>query len=427
MTWKRKLISIGMKLSLSLAAVVLAIAAGECIVRAVYPEYGIPVFTTKLFTEFDPLLGWRKIPNFRGTHVQDEYTIVEQFNSKGLRGPEYPYKKPKGEYRILVLGDSFCEGYTVEYQDLFSEILKQKLNDAGETRIAVINAGTGGYSTDQELLFFQTEGKKYDPDLVIVLYFANDAPMNVRPYYSTWHRGQKPLFELVDGKLSLKSKPEKTWDREELAERDLQKNEHEYKRGFILTDLETWYLYRLYQHVTSRGTENVIHELPIDQATERAGDAEQARSSGAGYRGREQEWIMTEALMAELKKEASSIGSEFLLFYVPVKNEVYSRKNRTSSIEYNLRVLSDRRGIRFIPALKTFQKQAEILKAIGKRLYWKKDSHWTPEGHHLTGLILAEYILENREELGASRNSGLQEKDRHYRQRPTSANRPHPR
>ena len=387
--------NLGKKMLLLLAAVVLAVAAGEILVRAVYPEYGIPVFTTKLFTEFDPLLGWRKIPNFRGAHVQDEYTIVEQFNSKGLRGPEYPYEKPEGEYRIMVLGDSFCEGYTVEYQDLFSEIMKQKLNDACKTRIEVINAGTGGYGTDQELLFFQTEGKKYEPDLVIVLYFANDAPMNVKSYYGTWQRGQKPLFELVDGELSLKSRPEKTWDLEELAEKDLEENEHEYERGFVLTDLETWYLYRLYKHVRSRGTENVIHELPIDQAAEEAGDAEQAPGPGAGYRGRQQEWVMTEALMAELEKEASSIGSEFLLYYVPLKQEVYPGKNHASSIEYNLRVLSDRRDIRFIPTLKMFRKQAEILEDSGKRLYWKKDSHWTPEGHHLTGLILAEYVLEN--------------------------------
>ena len=387
--------NLGKKMLLSLAAVVLAVAAGEILVRAVYPEYGIPVFTTKLFTEFDPLLGWRKIPNFRGTHVQDEYTIVEQFNSKGLRGPEYPYEKPEGEYRILVLGDSFCEGYTVEYQDLFSEIMKRKLNDACKTRIEVINAGTGGYGTDQELLFFQTEGKKYEPDLIIVLYFANDAPMNVKPYYGTWQRGQKPLFELVDGELSLKSRPEKTWDLDELAEKDLEENEHEYERGFVLTDLETWYLYRLYKHVRSRGTENVINELPIDQAAEEAGDAEQAPGPGAGYLGRQQEWVMTEALMAELEKEASSIGSAFLLYYVPLKQEVYPGKNHASSIEYNLRVLSDRRDIRFIPTLKMFRKQAEILEDSGKRLYWKKDSHWTPEGHHLTGLILAEYVLEN--------------------------------
>ena len=326
---KRKLISIGMKLLLSLAAVVLAIAAGELIVRALYPEYGIPVFTTKLLTEFDPLLGWRKIPNFRGAHVQDEYAIVEQINSK-------------------------------------------------------------------ELLFFQSEGKKYEPDLVIVLYYANDAPMNIKPYYGIWNRGQKPLFELVDGKLSLKSKPKKTWDREEEAAKDLAKNEHEYKQAFALTDLQTWYLYRLYKHVRTRGRENVINELPVDQDAQNRRETDQSPSPGSRYRGRQQEWVMTEALMAKLKKEASSVDCEFLLYYVPLKNEVYSGSKRTSPHEYNLQAISSRHDIRFIPTLETFRKQAELLENSGKRLYWKKDSHWTPEGHHLTGLILAEHILAHQ-------------------------------
>ncbi len=394
----RKLISPGVKMLLTLTSVALAIAACECIVRVIYPEYGIPVFTTKLLTEFDPLLGWRKIPNFRGVHVQEEYTVIEGFNSKGLRGPEYPYEKPKGDYRILVLGDSFAEGYTVEFQDLFSEIMKKKLNATLKNRIEVINAGTGGYSTDQELLFFQTEGKKYEPDLVIVLYYANDAPMNIKPYYGVWNRGQKPLFELVDGKLSLKSKPEKTWDREEEAAKDLAKNEHEYKQDFVLTDLQTWRLYRLYRHVRTRGVENVVNEPLIVQDARNTGNTDQP--PGAGYKGERLEWIMTEALMVELKKEASNIGSKFLLYYVPLRYEVHPEQKDSSLIERNLRVLSRRGDIQFIPTLETFQKRAGILKDSGKRLFWKKDAHWTPEGHHLTGLILAEYIIAHQQDYG---------------------------
>lgn len=129
----------------------------------------------QLFMEYDSLLGWGKKPNVVGEHITSEYSITEIMNSKGIRGPEYSYKKADDEYRILILGDSFAEGYSVEFNQLFSEVLKTKLNNDSRSDVyfEIINAGTGGYSTDQELLFFQTEGKKYNPDLTILMYFAS--------------------------------------------------------------------------------------------------------------------------------------------------------------------------------------------------------------------------------------------------------------
>lgn len=381
-----------------LIASAFALGLAEGIVRLIYPEFGIPIFTTKLFTEFDPLLGWRKIPNFHGTHVQDEYTIVERFNSKGLRGPEYPYKKPAGEFRILVLGDSFAEGYTVEFEELCSELLKQKLNTGLNKHVQVINAGTGGYSTDQELLFLRTEGVKYEPDLVIVLYCENDAPMNVKSVYYTMGRGQKPLFALEDGKLSLKSTPQKTWDRTEEAEKDTAKKEHDYKKPFSLLKPDTWYLYRLTKYVLSRRLKNVTAGGPIEQVLESA--PEDKPAGDTGYRGRQEDWIMTEALMAQIQKEAADAGAKFLLYSIPQKEDVYSAKTPDSAIEHNLRVMSQRHEMKFIPTIATFRKQAANLESSQKRLYWKKDSHWTPEGHRLTAEILAQYILSHRTEYG---------------------------
>ena len=381
-----------------LIATAFALGLAEGIVRLIYPEFGIPIFTTKLFTEFDPLLGWRKIPNFHGTHVQDEYTIVERFNSKGLRGPEYPYKKPAGEFRILVLGDSFAEGYTVGFEELCSELLKQKLNTGLNKHVQVINAGTGGYSTDQELLFLRTEGVKYEPDLVIVLYCENDAPMNVKSVYYTMGRGQKPLFALEDGKLSLKSTPQKTWDRTEEAEKDTAKKEHDYKKPFSLLKPDTWYLYRLTKYVLSRRSKNATAGGPIEQVLESA--PEDKTAGDTVYRGRQDDWIMTEALMAQIQKEAADAGAKFLLYSIPQKEDVYSAKAPDSAIEHNLRVMSQRHAMKFMPTIATFRKQAANLAPSQKRLYWKKDSHWTPEGHRLTAEILAQHILTHRTEYG---------------------------
>lgn len=386
------------RLLLALAATALAVAAAECTVRWRYPEYGIPVFTTRLFTEYDPLLGWRKIPNFHGTHVQDEYTIVERFNAKGLRGPDYPYRKPAGEYRILILGDSFAEGYTVEFEDLCSELLEGKLRAELDRRIEVINAGTGGYGTDQELLFFRTEGRKYAPDLVILLYCENDAPMNIKSNYYAMGRGQKPLFELADGQLVLKSTPQKTWDQREEAAKDLARKEHAYKQRFVLWKPDTWYLRRLCKHVMARRAEDAPNGDSLAQGA--ASASNQPTLANTNYRGRPAEWIMTEALMAQLGKETADTGAKFLLFNIPQKGEVHGAASPDSANEHNLALLSQRHGLTFIPTVATFRERAAQLGTSGKRLYWKKDSHWTAEGHRLTAEILSQYLLAHRADYG---------------------------
>jgi hypothetical protein len=157
-----------LNLSLLVSSLLLSLLLGEALIRAFYGAPAEQLGHHQLFMEYDPLLGWRKIPHVTGRHVTSEYAISERMNSKGIRGPEYPYQKNRGEYRVLILGDSFAEGYTVEFSELFSEVLKNDLNHKKSAHhYEVINMGVGGYSTDQELLLLQTEGKKYAPDLTI--------------------------------------------------------------------------------------------------------------------------------------------------------------------------------------------------------------------------------------------------------------------
>ncbi len=67
-------------------------------------------------------------------------------------------------------GDSFTQGDMVPFKELSSEVLKARFNDTGPGTYEVINAGTSGYSTDQELVCFQSEGKRF--------YFVKDGHWN---------------------------------------------------------------------------------------------------------------------------------------------------------------------------------------------------------------------------------------------------------
>ena len=98
----------------------------------------------------DPLLGWAKPPGSEAWLRRAEYDVHLVVNAHGLRGPDRAYAKPEGTRRILLLGDSFSEGYTVPEEATLRAVLESSLAALGCGRWEVINGGTQGYSTDQE-------------------------------------------------------------------------------------------------------------------------------------------------------------------------------------------------------------------------------------------------------------------------------------
>src|SRR5262245_18353591 len=116
--------------------------------------------TSRLFLEHDPLLGWRKRPGAHAVYRRPEYRVEFGVNSLGLRDPERSAELPAGGFRILALGDSFVEGYTVPLADTVTQVMEAALQAPG-CRVEVWNGGTQGYSTDQEYLFYESQGSRY--------------------------------------------------------------------------------------------------------------------------------------------------------------------------------------------------------------------------------------------------------------------------
>jgi hypothetical protein len=147
-----------------------------------------PAYTDhqQLFVEYDSVRGWRNIPDAHRRYVTPEFTVAMDYNAHAYRGPLVDYAKPAGTFRVLLLGDSYLEGYTVPLQDRVAEVAQRLLPN-----VQIVSLGTGGYSTDQELLWLRSEGERYAPDLVVVLFCVNDVWYNNRASYPI---GAKTLF-----------------------------------------------------------------------------------------------------------------------------------------------------------------------------------------------------------------------------------------
>lgn len=123
--------------------------------------------------------------NYDGVYAD----ALVHINSMGLRGNDISLKKGEGVKRIIVLGDSFIFGPGVSDDETLPAQLEEILNrrDLG-IRFEVLNAGTNGYNTEQEVEYFQKKGLAFSPDLVILTFFQNDL-------------GDKPEFIVKNGKL----------------------------------------------------------------------------------------------------------------------------------------------------------------------------------------------------------------------------------
>jgi hypothetical protein len=118
----------------------------------------------------DPVGYWNR-PGTTGTF----FGAPVHINSIGLRGPEIPPKAP-GEFRILMMGDSFPFGIGVPEERCLPAALEAQLTKRAQpgTTFRVINMGVVSYNTEQEQRQLEELGLGLKPDLVLLAYAVND-------------------------------------------------------------------------------------------------------------------------------------------------------------------------------------------------------------------------------------------------------------
>lgn len=174
----------------------------EIVVRGFYKFFAS--YHTEVFryaAEIKKPLDDTDLPFHHFTSKRGQYYGVEiKTNSNGFRDREYSLAKPEKMNRIIVLGDSVVLGWGVPFELTFSEILEKKLN-AEEERFEVINLGTGNYNSIMQAELFKKKGLAFNPDLVILNYFVNDAeptPKISRASYLL--RKNSYLYAFISGK-----------------------------------------------------------------------------------------------------------------------------------------------------------------------------------------------------------------------------------
>lgn len=382
-------------LGLAAGSILLTLAALEWIARATrYRGPGKEAGTVALYTEFDPLLGWHKRPGARATRRTREYTIEVSINSLGLRDRERSYAAAPGAFRILALGDSFVEAYSVPLEDSVTQVLERSL-PSSEAPTEVINGGTAGYSTGQEYLFYSMEGQRYGPNVVLLFFYYNDVLFNGRPDY---FGSPTPLFsvdhdELIAPRpvapraprLATASTPAPAADSETGGSAALKR----------LDDRLTTGAPRLHDRLAALGLwEPVRQQIPHLQLRvyKRKRIAEL-----------EADWDLTARLLRKLAHDVAADGARFAVVYVPSLMEVSDRAWALSCLRYGMddaswdrgRVLKRLRGIAatgHFPVLDLTPDLRAADHGIFGGPYYVHDGHWNAAGHRIAAREIRRFL-----------------------------------
>lgn len=323
-----------------------------------------PVVT---INEPDPELGWAKRKDESTRKVTGEFDVTFSINALGLRDdPDLTREKPAGTQRVLVVGDSFVLGYTVERHDHFVDLVERALVADGRP-VQVLNGGTEGYATDQEVAWLRREGFSFAPDVVVACFFQNDVWMNGQKSYSGT---PKPRFAL-DG--ALEPAPAIAAPR----------------RGWLATRTALFGLVDTLQTSMRYGKELGFQDgsiaMPMDEVV-------MLRTPPAGVADA---WARTSAAFRALKQSCDEKGTKLLLVAIPTREEVEPGalerwcKERgvapdavdPQSPAQKALALAAAAGINTLdpkPALAAAAKE-------GAKVYFEKDWHLNPAGSRVLG------------------------------------------
>jgi hypothetical protein len=110
--------------------------------------------------------------------VGKTYSAKCEINSLGLRDYERPVLD--NAYRIAVLGDSIAFGIGVEVDRTFPKILEDRLNEEFGDRlpVQVFNLSVPSYNTFQEYLYIRESYSTFRPEMILVVYCAQNDAIN---------------------------------------------------------------------------------------------------------------------------------------------------------------------------------------------------------------------------------------------------------
>jgi len=280
----------------------------------------------------------------------------------------------------------------------FAKRLEAKLNDDGR-RVEVVNAGFSAFDADNELLLFDSDGRRYQPDVVLLAFTeVNDVTGTSKHLFERMYVGApegpppKPHFKIDrDGGLRLDMRAvRRSWE------------EFTARRASVLGR-------------AGMALERNLHvvrlvESAVSRRTLRADTARIVATTVLGIYAKtptkvwEDAWALTRALLRRLQRDVDATGATFAAVLIPPKEVVSPdawRSLRAFAPEHAEDALDiERPGVTSgdlfarlgVPYLDLAPPLRSHFAVTGRSGYFAWDIHLTEEGHEVVAEALRPFV-----------------------------------
>lgn len=349
-----------------------------------------------VFHGFDPVRGRVLEPGMEGWFHYEGNAYV-QINSAGFRDVEHTLQKPKGTYRILILGDSYTEARQVSLENTFGRKVEHQLQSCERllpNNVEVINFGVPGYGNAEELITLRSRGWAYDPDLVLTMFFSgNDLIDNFPGAELREHEYiPRPYFHLDQGELKLTYNFQE-WSPPLLKYRLLLWGVHNFRTLELINQANRVYAARQ----MGEGQDNALNQAGL-------ADFVYAPPQTPTHR---EAWAITDEILKLMHNEVREHHAKFFLVTTTSPDQLDQEQKvllrqrlNAKELDYpeqRLRALGESEGFPVLNLLYDFQRHAEQHHVYLHGFPNTKlgAGHWNEQGHELAAQLISKRICQD--------------------------------
>ncbi len=331
----------------------------------------------------DRLLGWRMMPNLSVSLQDSESQPSTPYCTTDDQGLRITPAR-NGRDTVVLLGDSFVQGYYLFDREIIGTRLSQR------AEVNVVNAGVGGYSTDQEYVLLTQVLEEERPSWVVLLFSVND--LLYLGESKAWGM-TKPYFDEVDGKVDFKA-IQYNLTREEMEELTAEKQKMGLEvEGCCIPDFfdrvvgRARKTYGFFPRIGASASElqrQIASTRPATSYHYQIADVDFYYSSPEAY---VKKWDLLFQFLTRIRDIGFEKDYRLLVFFVPELAQIArpERDHFRPQDYFNDKCIKN--GIDCIdPHLQFVEKQSQT------DLYFMDEGHLSPAGADLTAQIISRYL-----------------------------------